>query len=368
MITSPRRSDGAAGRKDGGEAGELTLTSRELVYRTLEFENTRWRVPRELWKLPWATERYPETMRQLQNEFVWDFDAPETVYLESSPVEKGSPYARGLYTDPWGCTFTNVGNGTIGEVKQPPIDPEDDEWEHLENVHFPEEWLSFNVDQVNRACREKKDKFLFGGCCPRPFEQLQFLRGSERLYMDLALRPEGMTAFIHKMHEFYVRLMEKWAQTDVDALNFMDDWGAQRGLLIRPQLWREIFKPLYKDYIDIAHAHGKKAFMHSDGYTLDILPDLIELGLDAINTQIFCMPMEELRPFRGKITFWGEICRQHLLPNGTVEDVRDAVASVYENLWADGGCIAQCEFGPGGRPENVLEVYRAWQRLRPGEE
>ena len=48
-----------------------------------------------------------------------------------------------------------------------------------------------------------------------------------------------------------------------------------------------------------------------------------------------------------------------------VEDVRSAVEQVYENLWDDGGCIAQCEFGPGGRPENVLEVYRAWRRLRP---
>ena len=343
------------------------MTSRELVLKTLEFENHAWRVPRELWTLPWAVERYPETIRQLNEEFVWDFASPEVVYAENSPVERGSQYTKGTYTDPWGCTFTNVNSGTIGEVKQPPIDPDDDDWERLERVHFPEEWLSFDVEQVNRSCAERKDKFLFGACCPRPFEQLQFLRGSERLYLDLALQPEGMKAFMARMHDFYLRLLEKWAETDVDALNFMDDWGAQRGLLIHPDMWRKIFKPMYRDYIELAHAHGKKIFMHSDGYTLDILPDLVELGLDAINTQIFCMSPELLRPFRGKITFWGEICRQHTLPHGTIEDVRRAVEAVYENLWADGGCIAQCEFGPGGRPENVLEVYRAWARVRPGD-
>ena len=71
------------------------------------------------------------------------------------------------------------------------------------------------------------------------------------------------------------------------GLMFMDDWGAQNDLLISPVRWRKLFKPLYKDYIDIVHHHDKKAFMHSDGNILRVLPDLIELGLDAINSQIF---------------------------------------------------------------------------------
>ena len=94
------------------------MTSRELVYKTLEFENTRWRVPREMWTLPWAVERYPDTMRQLEAEFAWDFAAPEVVYAQRSPVERGQPYEKGTYVDPWGCAFTNEDNGTIGEVSQ----------------------------------------------------------------------------------------------------------------------------------------------------------------------------------------------------------------------------------------------------------
>ena len=98
----------------------------------------------------------------------------------------------------------------------------------------------------------------------------------------------------------------------------MDDWGSQKSLLINPKQWRKIFKPLYKEYIDLAHQAGKKIFMHSDGYIFDIYGDLIELGLDAINSQLFIMDIEEIgKHFGGQITFWGEIDRQHLLPHGT---------------------------------------------------
>jgi hypothetical protein len=104
-------------------------------------------------------------------------------------------------------------------------------------------------------------------------------------------------------------------------------------------------------------------FMHSDGHTLAIFPDLIELGLDAINAQIFCIGVENLAPFTGNITFWGEIDRQHLLPHATPDEIDRAVHSVYETLWRKGGCIAQCEFGPGAKPENVRQVYASWEAL-----
>jgi hypothetical protein len=147
----------------------------------------------------------------------------------------------------------------------------------------------------------------------------------------------------------------------------MDDWGAQSALLISPALWRQYFKPMYRDFAQIAHSTGKKIFMHSDGHILSIYPDLIEIGIDALNSQLFCMGIENLKPFAGKITFWGEIDRQHLLPNGTVNDIDQAVTKVYENLWHNGGCIAQCEFGPGGKPENVRQVYESWDRLTIGD-
>ena len=261
--------------------------------------------------------------------------------------------------DEWGCRFTNIHEGVIGEVKEPVIREED--WSDAGKVHIPEELLTFDTDAVNRFCRET-DRFVIAGCCPRPFEQLQFLRSTQELYMDLMDPPQGMLDFMERMHRFYCALLEKWAQTEVDALNFMDDWGSQKSLLISPKLWEAYFKPMYRDYIAIAKKYGKKTFMHSDGCILDIYPSMIALGLDALNSQIFCMGIDKLAQYRGRITFWGEIDRQHILPEGTPAQVEEAVKAVKESLWADGGCIAQCEFGPGAKPENVEAVFRAWNR------
>lgn len=337
------------------------MTSKEIVLQTIEFRNKDQRVPRELWYLPWAQEHHPEMMKKIVGDFEWDFSGPAAI-LKESGVAKGDPYEIGEYVDDWGCVFTNIQRGVIGEVKHPLVC--DEEWKDASNVHFPEEWLSFDIGQVNRECEKRQDKFLKGGCCPRPFEQLQFIRGTVNLYMDLMDPSEGMLEFMKRMHDFYCRLLEKWAKTDVDGLMMMDDWGSQNDLLIHPDLWDEYFKPMYRDYIQIAHSHGKKMFMHSDGHILRIIPKLIDLGLDVLNSQIFCMGIENLEQYAGKITFWGEIDRQHLLVSGTLEDVDNAVEKVYKTLWRDGGCIAQCEFGPGGNPDNVYRVYEKWSQMR----
>ena len=60
---------------------------------------------------------------------------------------------------------------------------------------------------------------------PRPFEQLQFIRGTENLMMDLMDPPPKMLAFLERMHNFYCELLEKWARTEVDGLGFMDEIG-----------------------------------------------------------------------------------------------------------------------------------------------
>ena len=334
-------------------------TPRELVYETLEFRGPQ-RVPRDLWVLPWTEMNYPEELKKIMENYPGDIvNAPG--FHRELPLTEGDAYAKGQFIDEWGCIFENRSEGIIGEVKQAIVLPADEEWNDTSRIHIPIEWLTIDKDKINSFCRGT-DRFVIAGACPRPFEQLQFIRGTEQLYIDLMLQPARMNVFIRKMHDFYCRLLTVWAETDVDALMFMDDWGSQESLLINPELWTLSFKPLYKDYIDIAHRHGKKIFMHSDGHILPILPHLIDLGLDALNSQLFCMGIDKLEQFRGKITFWGEIDRQHLLPYGRVEDIDKAVYSVRNSLWSKGGCIAQCEFGPGAKPENVAAVFENWNK------
>ncbi len=332
------------------------MTSREIVLKTLEFDGPG-RIPRQLWTLPWATARYPQELAKIHADFPPDIRTAPS-FLKTPTGVSGDPYAVGEYRDEWGCTFTNVQQGVIGEIKRPLIA----EWEDLAKVREPVELLSVDVDAVNGFCRGT-EQFVLAGCCPRPWERVQFLRGSENAMLDLAAEEPALMALIQRLHQFYLKKLEIWARTEVDALMFMDDWGAQRSLLISPRVWRAIFKPLYRDYIELAHRHHKKIFMHSDGYILDIIPDLIELGLDALNSQLFCMGVEEVGRFAGKLTFWGELDRQHLLVRGTTDEVAQAVRDVHRALCRNGGVIAQMEFGPGARPENVYAGFQTWNSL-----
>lgn len=335
----------------------MKLTSRELVLRTLNFEDPP-RAPRELWTLPIARIENPVEFDAVVAGFASDFQGISGHERELVPV-RGDPHRRGSYTDPWGATFENIQDGVIGEVREPIVR----DWAtDAAKVHVPIEWLSLDRDAVNRDCAATT-RFTRAGTVPRPFEQLQFLRGTAGLYMDLADPPTGFLNFMRRLHEFYTRLLEAWVRTDVDSVFFMDDWGSQRAMLISPSLWREHFKPMYRDYAQIAHGAGKKIFMHSDGWILDIYPDLVEIGVDAVNSQIFCMGIERLVPFAGRITFWGEIDRQRLLVHGTPDEIDAAVAEVHQRLWRKGGCIAQCEYGATAKPANVRRVFHAWDRL-----
>jgi uroporphyrinogen decarboxylase len=339
----------------------MSANSRELVYQALHYENPA-RAPRDVWPLPWCEKKYPGAIERIREEFPMDFVIAPPCSREVPPT-KGDIFAVGRYVDEWGCPFDNIQEGIVGEVKDPPIKDWDTD---IPKVHIPRELLTLDRDVINRFCAGT-DQFVISYAMPRPFEQFQFLRGSANLYMDLLMQPPRMMSFLKEIHEYYCELMQLWAKSDVDALWFMDDWGSQRTLLIDPELWREIFKPLYRDYIQIAHSAGKKCFMHSDGMILDVIPDLIELGLDALNSQIFCIGVEKLAPFAGKLTFWGEIDRQQLLPRGTVEEIDRAVREVHRTLWRQGGCIAQCEFGIGPKPENVRQVFATWNDLVPGD-
>lgn len=264
-----------------------------------------------------------------------------------------------MYVDEWGCTFSNPQEGIIGIVHKPLVG----DWQDLDTFEPPEDMLYVDEDGINRFCRDT-DQFVLAGHVVRPFERLQFLRTMEQALIDLMEQPSELFELLERMHAFYCKEVEVWAKTEVDAIALMDDWGTQQALLLHPDIFRQVFKPMYRDYVEIARSYGKYVFMHSDGHILDIIPDLIEVGVDSLNAQIFCMGLEELgRQFKGRITFWGEIDRQYLLSQGSQAEIEAAVQSVWQHLYAPGGVIAQCEFGLEARPRNIQAVFATWDKL-----
>ncbi|MBC8185881.1 methyltransferase [candidate division KSB1 bacterium] len=337
-------------------------TSREIVTRSIKFKNPE-RMPRDIWLLPWADIHYPEVVKTFNERYPSDFITCQYYYPPSNKVT-GDAYKKGEYTDEWGCTFINLQDGIIGEVKEPIIQDITD-WRV---VKPPYGQLPIDTkepyDTITRFY-DSTNKFVISNCCARPWERYQFLRGTENSMIDVMMPEQGGRDLLKAIHDFYLKELEFWVKADVDAIMFMDDWGAQSQLLIPPKIWRQMFKPLYKDYCDLAHSEGKFAFMHSDGCITEIYEDLIEVGVDVINSQLFTMDFAELeKKAKGKISFWGEIDRQHILPSKDPQAGRDAVRKVADHLYDPSGrIIAQFEFGMGANPETALAVFDEWEKV-----
>jgi uroporphyrinogen-III decarboxylase len=110
------------------------------------------------------------------------------------------------------------------------------------------------------------------------------------------------------------------------------------------------------------HAGGKHAHLHSDGNVQDIVPDLVEIGFDTLNLQVWCMNAEKLgRDFAGKICFRGELDRQYVLPKGTPEDVRDHVRHAREIFATpQGGYIYYGQVGPDVPLANIEAMLKTF--------
>jgi len=347
------------------------LTSKERVTRALNFDRPD-RTPRDLWRLPAVEMTQKEELNNLLKGIPMDIDTPE-YKVGSSQRQKGQHRAvvrrsdgatlmprKGKYVDEWGSVWHVAEDGLVGEVKEPVLDDLSKiagfspPWEYLETT---------DLSKVNRCCAET-DNFMLSGICARPFERMQFVRGTEKLFIDLACQTKEIFKLRDMIHEYNLKHIKMWLETDVDGILMMDDWGAQNSLLISPVLWREFFKPLYSEYCDLAHEQGKYVFFHSDGWIEDLYDDFIEMKVNAINSQLFCMNIEGLaEKYKGKIAFWGEIDRQRILPFGNVQEVTKAVYRVRRALDdGTGGVIAQCEWGKNNRKQNIEAVFNAWNR------
>ena len=354
----------------------VVMTPRERVYRALTFRGPD-RAPRDLWMLGAIPLRHKEQLADLLAQYPLDFARAPVTYrkqaqsaamqaLEQDPhyatspggPRQPSPDFVGRYVDEWGCEWQTLEPGAVGEVIRPRLAG----WSELPAFSPPYALL----DQIDLAPSypfyDQTDRFVLCSSTVEPFQRLMFLRGFENLMADIGLLKAELLELIRIVHEFNLRQLEILAPVSADAIMFKDDWGSQTSLLISPRHWRKLFKPLYADYCRIIHDAGKFAFFHSDGHIAAIFPDLIEIGVDAVNSQLFCMDIEALaREYKGQITLWGEIDRQQALAFGTPQDVRQAVRRVRRAFDdGSGGLIAQCEWANDTPHANIEAVFSAW--------
>ncbi len=179
-----------------------------------------------------------------------------------------------------------------------------------------------------------------------PFERAQAMQGLDRFLENMLVEPEFAQALLWKIEGLCERLMGHFLDQAADKLDIIkigDDLGTQESLMVSPDTYREILKPVHAALIAFIKKRTKaKIFFHSDGDVYDLIPDLIEIGVDILHPiQSGAGRMSDLRRLKqtygASIVFCGALDTQRILPVGTPAQVREEVRRVCSLLGPGGG-------------------------------
>jgi uroporphyrinogen decarboxylase len=235
----------------------------------------------------------------------------------------------------------------------------------------PGPWVDFaQLREGAQKLRQNTDKAILGGFGGNLLEAGQFLYRNDNFFMLLAGEPQKAHKFLDGLIEIYMPRLEKFLGAVgeyIDIIRFGDDLGMQSGPQVSPRMYREFFKPRQKLMWGRAKQLANvKVMLHCCGGVRELLPDLIDAGLEAINpVQISCKGMDarELKAEFGKeMVFWGGSCdTQTILPYATPEAVRRHVREQVEILSPGGGFVHQQVHNilADVPPQNIVAMYEA---------
>lgn len=201
------------------------------------------------------------------------------------------------------------------------------------------------------------------------FETSWMLRGFGKFLEDLMVEKEFALTLLEKVTEIKIGLYNEFLDAVgkyIQVVIVSDDLGMENGLLISPSLYREMIKPFHKKlWQSIKKKTDAFLFLHSCGSVYHLIPDLIESGVDILNpVQVSAKYMDTKKlkkEFGDRLTFWGGIDTQRVLPYGTPSDVEEEVKKRITDLAPGGGYIlcAVHNIQAGVRPENIFRMYQA---------
>jgi uroporphyrinogen decarboxylase len=213
-----------------------------------------------------------------------------------------------------------------------------------------------------------KASMLTGG--NNPFETYCWMTGLEEALVNLADHPEVVVAALRCITNYYEARLRRACEKCGDLIDLVfiaDDLGGQQGLLLSRRMYRRLLQPFHRQLKDIVHALAPQArtVFHTDGAVFDIVPDLIDAGVDvleAVQTDAAGMDPERLKDaFGRRLAFHGGIPVQSLLPFGAPSEVEAECRRLVAVFGAGGGYIAAPTHAiqAGTPPENVLAMLRA---------
>ena len=190
----------------------------------------------------------------------------------------GDGYHGGVLSE-WGYQWERLGDGTMGQPTRPVIP----DWDGFASYRFPELRPERRLAGLPQFLEKSEGYYRLPMSVITGFTTYSFLRGFENSMMDFLLEKERAGELLDRIFAFEKQLVSLAASAGFDGFHFGDDWGTQDGLVIAPELWRELFKPRYHDQFAHAHKLGLHVWFHSCGNVLDILPDFHEIGVDVMN-------------------------------------------------------------------------------------
>jgi uroporphyrinogen decarboxylase len=239
----------------------------------------------------------------------------------------------GEWTDEWGTRWGHAFGGVGATPVQTPIR----DWSQLDDYlanRMPDPHASGRLDSALRALAiHGETKYCVGAIHMALFERLHALRGMENVLADLCTFETEICRLCEALTHYLIELIREWGKTNVSAIYLTDDWGSQTGIMISPKMWRRYFKVHYRRIFEEIHRFGKGVFFHSCGNIMDIIPDLIDLGVDVVDPiQPGAMDLNEVaRKFGGRTSFSGGIDAQRL-ENCTAEEVKHMVRGAIATL------------------------------------
>jgi len=259
----------------------------------------------------------------------------------------------------------NYGTGVYRECIYHPLSKYKTVEEIKKNYRWPSlDWYDYSV--IPKKIIGKEDYPIRGGGS-EPFLIYKNLRGQQQAFMDLILNPEMVHFCLDKLFDFCyqntLRIYEA-IPGKVMLTYVAEDMGSQEGLMYSPQQIREFLLPRMKRMIDLAHQAGAFVFHHNDGAIRQILPEMIEAGIDILNPiQWRCKGMDRVslkRDFGDKVIFHGGMDNQYTLAFGSKEEVRQEVIDNIRILGKGGGYIlAPCHnIQAVSPPENIVTMYQ----------
>jgi len=274
----------------------------------------------------------------------------DTRHIFIKPARPTKQISQLLYEDEWGIKTVKPASSHYFDMVEHPLAKVN--LDDLENYDWPDPTNAIRVDGLKEDTKRLYEStpyaLVLNGFSETFFGLPSWLRGHQQFYMDLLLNPKFVNRLLDKLLQYWKTLADivlELIGEYIQVVRVADDLGAQKGLIISPQLYRKYIKPRQKEfYAHIKERTDAKLLLHSCGSIYEIIPDLIEIGIDVINpVQVSAKNMDSLKlknEFGDKLSFWGGSCdTQTILPYKTPVEIEKEVKKRISDFFPGGGFI-----------------------------